>query len=124
MSSTAVNRNRAWLTFDFDTLSGEVVQTLAVALEGAEHRGHLRDFALKLGQDGSDMVGCDIRGVGLCDDLAHRVVGVGGYADKYLAAVPLCSVQEVLHNAGRRTEAYGNDAGRDGIESARRGPLA
>ena len=103
---------------DLLSFPGQLVERLALVLEGGIHRGDLLDGAAKGVHGGLDGAGIECRDVALAGHSALDVTGFGGDAQARAGLVGFARVQHERRRLAGLAKADRQQAGGEGVERA------
>ena len=112
-----MNGDGTGLTLHFPALAGQVVELLAVYLDGGVHGGNLENVAPEFGQDSQQVFFCQMH-FALGNGLAGDVLGVGGQSEADGGLVDLLRVLEKFHAPGGTAHKDRQNAGGHGVQGA------
>ncbi len=113
----ARNSNRTRFALHYFASTRQLVQRLAITLEGRVHRRYLTDLPTKIRQDSFD-IGATNGHRAFLQNLTFGVRRGGGFAQLRQRLVTLVRIEQVLRELGGFTEAQRQNAGGQRIETA------
>src|SRR5690554_1696979 len=116
MQYQLINRHMATFTIDFLTCTGELVERLALMLQGGIHGRHLSYFTTKLRQRVDNIVTGDISNRMRIDDFTLGVCRVSAFTELDAGQIAFIRVEQKLRNLGRLTETQRQDPGCQRVE--------